>query len=416
MENVLRDGDDSKEEKCNEIPMYSQYVLNNGCFYFKNIMFVNRVLNVNSEISAVDNSETNFNVIVENNLTVINIKQLNIKINNNNSNHDIFDYDYNVRKVENNNSRVFVVDLERIYWNKWRDYIKKKITTRTNKCDKINSFLLKIQEKLNSDQSKTVKCRKVSNHVISKPLKTSYNYQQAKIDNQKKLLDKQQKEIERLKLQQLKLESEKAMLENQKLLDQTYDKSEKMVKIKNVARNISAVKASPSDILNRMEIRALDRQAKWNAIKERHRKMEADKQKKKEELKEKCLKEQMEQKRKQLFETRENLRLKKIEESKKKIEREIWQKNIKIADDFYRKVLLRKGLNAFTLNLESTRSQMHKAANYYNGKILGVCFNKWLFFTNNNLNEKIFLAEQFYNRKLKKSAFIGFLKVRVIMS
>lgn len=414
--NVLRDRDRSREENCTKTQMHDQYVLNDGCFYFKNSMSVNRVLNVNSEISAVD-SENDFNVIVENNLTVINVKQLNININNNN-NHAIFNYDSNnVRGEQSNNSRVIIVDLERKYWDKWRDYTKKKISTRSNKCDKINSFLLKIQEKLNADKSaKSVKCQKVSNRVASKQVKTSYNYQQAKIENQKKLLDKQQKEIERLKLQQLKLESEKAMLENQKLLDQTYDKCEKMVKIKNVAQKVPVVKAcSPSDILNRMEIRALDRQAKWNAIKERHRKMELDKQRKKEELKEKCLKEQMEQKRKQLFEARENLRIKRIEESKKQIEREIWQKNIKIANDFYRKLLLRKGLEVFRSNLKNTRLQMQKAANYYNKKMISICFNKWLFFVNNNLNEKIFLAEQFYKRKLIKTAFLGFFKVRVIL-
>jgi len=368
-----------------------------------------KILDMNPDIGTVD-GENKFNVVVENNLTVINIQQLNINVN-----HDkrtIFEYDDIDKTKEKSNSKVCVIDLEKIYWDKWRHYVKKKMSGKKNKREKIDSFLMKIQEKLNADRMKIPKIHKLSNRVVPKQVKTVYDRQQTKIENQKKLLEKQQEEINRLKLKQLKLESEKAMFENQILLDQTYCTSEKMLKIKNVPQKKSVIqKASPSDILNRMEIRALDRQAKWKAIKEKRKQMEQENQRKKHELEQRCLKEQMERKRKELFEARENLRLKRIEECKQQMERDILRQNIKIADDFYQQILKKKAFEAFKVNLWNRRLSIEKASNYYNKKVLEICFNKWRFFVNNNLNEKILLAEQFYKRKLMKIVFLGFLKV-----
>ncbi|XP_025420043.1 coiled-coil domain-containing protein 191 isoform X2 [Sipha flava] len=369
-------------------------------------------------ISDIDHSvldgDNKINIILENNLTVINVQQLNININDNN-NTEYPMYDNDIHRTENNNicnSEVFIMDLERIYWDKWRDYVKKLKFKRKNRCEKIDNFLTKIQEKLHVDQQKSSKMQKTWCRIVPKQIKTTYDRQQIKIENQKKLLEKQQKEIERLKLQQLKLESEKAMLENQKLIKQTFNESEKRLKIKHVPpKSTVALKANASDILNRMEIRALDRQAKWEALKERRRKMEQEQQRKKQQLEENCLKEQMELKRKQLFEARENMKLKKNEECKRKMERKILRDNIKIADNFYRKCLLKKGLEAFIENLMNVRTQIREASYFYDKKMLEICFNKWRFFVNNNSNEKIFLADQFYKQKLMKTMFLAFFKI-----
>lgn len=394
-------------------------VVNNISVLYAPAMNAN-ILNVNSGISGDVGGGNSYNLIVENNLTVIHVvHQSNTSVDAKNTECDDRDVLFEGSNIssdkEKNDSQVLIVDLERIYWDKWRDYVSKKMSSRTNRCEKIDRFLLKIQEKLKVNQLKNVKMNKASKRIVPKEIKTVYDRQQIKIENQKKLLDQQQKEIERLKLQQLKLESEKALLENQKMFNQTYSKSGKSLQFKNVPRKSAVVTASPSDILNRMEIRALDRQAKWEVIKERRRKMEAEEQRKKQELEEKCLKEKMEQKRKQLFEARENLRLKRIEECKQKMEREILLENIKIADDFRRRLLLKKGLEGFKINVYNIRLQMKQASNYYNKKVLGVCFSKWRFFVNNNLNEKIFLAEQFYKKKLMKSIFFGFFQVCAIL-
>lgn len=392
-----------------------QCVLNNSMFRCN----TPNVLTINSENSTTVDDKNRYNVIVENNLTIINIQHLNINIQNyNNDEHNImqFGYDSVGKEEEKSSSEVIIMDLERIYWDKWRDHVRKKVSFRTNRLEKIDSFLLKIQEKLNVDKPKCSKMHKSSKNIESKEVKTVYDRQNDKIKNQKQLLEIQKKEIDRLKLQQLKLETEKAMLENQKMLDQTYDKSEKRLKVKTgPPAKCSIIKASKSDILNRMEIRALDRQVKWEAIKERRRKIEQEKQKKKQELEEKCLKEQMEQKRKKLLEARENFKLKRIEECKQKMERDILIQNVKIADDFHQRLLIKNGFEAFKLNLKNEKLLMEKASTYYEKKILGSCFSKWRFFTNNNLNEKIFLAEQFYKRKLIQTTFLSFLKVGTYM-
>lgn len=414
----MAEGTDEQLTSACEIDQYVRVVNNINMLYCNNIaptMNAN-ILNVNSGISGDVGGENSYNVIVENNLTVIHVHQLNTSVGTNNVDYDmLFEYGNVGRAKEKNDSQVLIMDLERIYWDKWRDYVNKKMSSKTDRSEKIDTFLSKIQEKLKANQLKSDKMHKVSKRIVPKEIKTVYDRQQIKIENQKKLLDKQQKEIERLKLQQLKLESEKALLENQKMFNQTYNKSGKSIQIKNVPQKSVVIKASPSDILNRMEIRALDRQAKWEAIKERRRKMELEEQRKKQELEEKCLKEQMEQKRKQLFEARENLRLKRIEECKQQMEREILLENIKIADDFYQRLILKKGLEGFKINLNNVRLQMKQASNYFNMKILGTCFNKWRFFVNNNLNEKIFLAEQFYKKKLMKSIFFRFFQVCIII-
>lgn len=418
--NVFRK--ESKEGIVMKLPMsdIDKYVRNNHNFRGNIIPTINHFLNINSEISSALDGDNKINIILENNLTVINVQQLNININyNNNTGYPIYNDDIDGTEDNyNSESKVFIIDLERIYWDKWRDYVKKLKFKRKKKCEKIDNFLMKIQEKLHTDQRKSFKMQNTSCHIVPKQVKTTYDRQQVKIDNQKKLLEKQQKEIERLKLQQLKLESEKAMLENQKLLKQTFDESEKRLKIKHVPpKSTDVLKVSALDILNRMEIRALDRQAKWEALKERRRKMEQEKQRKKQQLEENCIKEQMDLKRKQLFEAREHIKLKRNEEYKRKIEKKMLRENIKIADNFYRKYLLRKGLEVFIKNIMNVRSQIREASYFYEKKILEMCFNKWRFFVSNNSNEKIFLADQFYKQKLMKTTFLAFFKVynRIIL-
>jgi len=319
--------------------------------------------------------------------------------------------------------------LQRIYWDRWRDYAAKSKASRghagTN--DKVDMFLSKIQEKLDIDDNRRRKNKtpgnnnnrqtNVWNHAA--PTKRSVSNgdrQQAKIDEQKKLLDKQRKEIERLRLQQLKLESEKALLENQRLLQDLHTSgSEKRLKTRKVPTvQQSTAVASPSDILSRMELRALERRAKWEAIKERRRKAEQEELRKKQELEEKCMRERMEQKRERLFEARENLRLRAIKESNRKAEREVQRENVRIADNLYRKLLMRRGLEAFSENLNCARWRAKEASDHYDRQLVSTCFSKWRFYVNNSLNEKILLAKQFYKRKLLKTTFFGFYEVHII--
>lgn len=431
---VLQEEYDDKGDVNGTVEMPSrdaidQYVLNNSVFYCKSMHINNPLNNIKSVISsAVNGKNDSFNVVVENNLTVITVQQLNINISSNGNAPTAFNLNNNTdggprtfdSEETNDSGGVVIVDLERIYWDKWRDYAKRRIAGRTSRCVKVDLFLSKIQDKLNADRQAQQRRRenfkaqhKSSDRTaVPKQTMTAYDRQQAKIDDQKKLLERQRKEIERLKLRQMKLESEKAVLENQKLLARTFDGSEKRSRMKTASqRNDTVVTASPSDILNRMELRALDRQAKWEAIKERRRRMEQEGLRKKREMEEKCLKEQMELKRKQLFEARERLRLKRIEERQQEIEREVLQRNVKIANDFNRRLLLKNGFEAFRSNSNDARMRMEKASDFHGKKVLGHCFDGWRSFVTNALNEKILMADHLYKRKLMETAFLGFIKV-----
>ncbi|CAH1712084.1 coiled-coil domain-containing protein 191 [Aphis gossypii] len=418
-------------------------------FRCENAVAINDVLNICRNTSC----DARINTVV-NNFTVINVQQLNVNIVNNNinyykndyNNHDgesatIFecsendcrddrttttsDRHHDTGSEKNGPKALEMCLLQRVYWDRWRDYATKSKASRglerTN--DKVDKFLLKIQEKLDKDnrrrKNKTLDNNKQTCSAWNREAPTtkrtaSRDRQQAKIDEQKKLLEKQRMEIERLRLQQLKLESEKALLENQRLLQDLHHSGgfEKRAKTRNSQPvQQSTVAASPSDILNRMEVRALERRAKWEAIKERRRKAEQEELRKKRELEEKCVRERMEQKRERLLEARENLRLRTIEEDRRKAEREAWRENVRIADDSYRKLLMRRGLEAFRTNLNCARWRAEEASDHYDRQLVGTCFSKWRFYVNNSLNEKIFLAEQFYKRKLMKMIFLGFYEI-----
>ncbi|XP_022179907.1 coiled-coil domain-containing protein 191 isoform X2 [Myzus persicae] len=394
---------------------------------------------------------------VVNNFTVINVRQLNVNIVNNHVNYyknddrgvepaTIFEYNSDDDKPDRTSTGRSRRDkaaaagdksgpeasaprlLQRIYWDRWRDVAAKSKASSGRAAgtdDKVDRFLSKIQEKLDIDDNGRRKNKSPGNNsngqswnraVPKKRTVSSGDRQQAKIDEQKKLLDKQRKEIESLRLQQLKLESEKALLENQRILQNLHaGGSERRLKPKNAPAvqqlQGTATAASPSDILNRMELRALERRAKWEAIKERRRKAEQEEFRKKLELEEKCTRERMEQKRERLLVARENLRLRAIEESRRKAEREAQRENVRIADDLYRKLLMRRGLEAFSANLNCARWRAEEASDHYDRRLVGTCFSKWRFYVNNSLNEKILLAEQFYKRKLLKTTFLGFYEI-----
>lgn len=425
-------------------------------FHCKSSKAVNGIFNICYDSS----SDARIGTVV-NNFTVINVQQLNVNIVNNHINYYKNDCDdrgvepatiseYNsddekadrttttdcchsdMAAVEKNGPEALPTCLlQRIYWDRWRDYAAKSKASRSQAGtnDKVEMFLSKIQEKLDIDDNRRRKNKTPGNNNNRQtnawdhaaPTKRSVSNgdrQQAKIDEQKKLLDKQRKEIERLRLQQLKLESEKALLENQRLLQDLHaGGSERRLKTRKAptVQHQSTAVASPSDILSRMELRALERRAKWEAIKERRRKAEQEKLRKKQELEERSTRERMEQKRERLFEARENLRLRAIKESNRKAEREVQRENVRIADDLYRKLLMRRGLDAFSENLNCARWRAKEASDHYDRQLVSTCFSKWRFYVNNSLNEKILLAKQFYKRNLLKTTFFGFYEVHNIL-
>lgn len=403
---------------------------------------------------------TTYNVVVQNHLTVINVRQLNVNIINDGcGGRDDGDrrscsrgHDRGERsrgsafgdlkadaagKTLGSDSGTTEKDPERIYWDRWKEHVKRRRSaaaasietekvrgTNADRCERIDSFLSKIQEQLlNVDRPKKTRgpCVVAVPGCGTRATTTARDRQRAKIEDQKILLERQRREIDRLKLKQLQLESEKAMLENREILNRTLgrgpDRKRSRVKqapLPTVATAVATRPAGPADILSRMEARALDRRAKWEAVRERQRAAEQEERRKRDELEERKLKERAEQKRKRLFEARENLRLKRIDECKRQAERDAWRENARTADDFRRQTLIRNGLEAFRENLKHARSRMRDAVNYHDKKALGECFSKWRFLANNSANEKVFLAEQFYKRKLMQTVFLSFYKVLII--
>ncbi|XP_050428043.1 coiled-coil domain-containing protein 191 [Adelges cooleyi] len=363
------------------------------------------------------------NFIIQNNVTIVNFNQANVNLSSQYITHEYDDKIFETIKYKNRNRNnsldgctLYNTNLQKKYWIKWRDYVvRKKMSNKTTSrdCSKIDMFLTQIREKLNEKQSmKKSKTNKEHhrNGRVAKQIKTAHDRQQTRIESQKKLLEKQQKEIERLKIQQLKLESEKAMLENQKMLHRMAENKPKTTTNSFKRRSTSMI-PSTSDILNRMQLRALDRQAKWEGIKERRRAMEQDERRKKEELEEKSLREQMELKRKKLFEARENLRQKKIQECKQQMERDVLREKLSVAAEFDRKLKIKTGLDAFKINLNNVRMEMRRASDFYDYKTVAMIFNKWRFYTNNVINEQIQISEQHYKKNLLRRTFHAFYKI-----
>lgn len=384
---------------------------------------MNQYFNVFSERNTLkDSGYIINNILVQKNITVVNcIDNVNSVIQNNYITQEHGDY-YDRKPCEKRNCtkfpntiNLYKFNLQKTYWEKWRNIVRKNKNLKNVSSkydDKINTFLTKIQEKLYEKRSKKNYEKKQPYCTAPEQVKTIYERQQTKIDNQKKLLEKQQKEIERLKMQQLKLETEKAMLENQKLSNKILNNAEKELKIKNPPKKqLSLALASPADLLNRMELRAIQRQAKWEAIKERQKIIEQEKYRKKQEQEEKSMREQMELKRKRLFEAREKLKLKKIEECKRQMERDILREKIKVADEFYSKLLIKRSFFAFQNNLNIVKLKMENASKFYDRKLTITFFNDWRSYSQKCLCVKIQLADQHYKKKLKRRIFSALYEV-----
>lgn len=422
-----------------------KYILKNRAFFRGKVDIVSNVLNVDSSENV-----SFCNIFVENTFAVINLRQMNtVNVNNNvNSMNNNDDEEQRVLRVfEHNGDGIQLeqqsddysdaakattagMDIGRIYWDRWRSFVNRRTlrgtgcggnnTTSNNCSEKIDSFLTRIQGKLNLNRAKKSHAGGKSiasvggNNTARKP--AYYDRQRATIEDQKKLLAKQRTEIERLRLQQLRLESEKAVLENEKALQghQRTHNEQCEKRSQAVTRAVAPTPArvsGPADILRRMEMRALERRAKWEAVRERRRQAEREEQRRKRDLEERSLREEMDRKRERLFEARENARRKRIEECRRQAEKDVWRGKVSIADDFRKRLVIRNGLEAFKANLRNARLREREASNFYNRKALEVCFSKWRLFVNNSSKEKIHLAEKFYKTTLMKKTFLSFFMV-----
>lgn len=275
----------------------------------------------------------------------------------------------------------------------------------------VDSFLSRIREKLNADRPPPQSKRRGQPAAVTRTA-TADDRQRATIEEQRKLLEKQRTEIERLRVRQLQLESEKATLETERALQDVRHRSRRPVpeQAPVVPVTVPAV-ASPADLVHRMEMRALDRRAKWEAVRERRRQAEREEGRRKRDLEEKTLREQMERKRERLFEAREKARLKRAEECRRRAERDDWLESVRAADEFRRRSVARHGLEAFRANLRDARSRERDAVDRYRRKTLGACLSKWRWLANNSVTEKTLSAQRFYERKLLSTTFLGFFKV-----
>jgi len=448
--NETAENGDTQSMSTSTRAVIGKYVIRNRALYRGKADIVSNGLNVDS------GENVSFcNIFVENTFAVINLRQVNtVNVNNNvnsiNNNDDdeqrvlqVFEHNDGGIQLEQQTddysgaaaATIAGKNLGRIYWNRWRSFVNRRTahgagcggnTTINNCSEKIDSFLSRIQGKLNVNRAKKSRAggkliASVGGNNATRK-QAHYDRQRAMIEDQKKLLEKQRTEIERLRLQQLRLESEKAMLENEKALqghrrthNEQCEKRSQVITRAAVAPAPARV-AGPADIVRRMEMRALERRAKWEAVRERRRQAEREEQRRKRDLEERLLREEMDRKRERLFEARENARLKRIEECRRQTEKDVWREKVRIADDFRKRLVMRNGLEAFRANLRNARLREREASNFYNQKALKVCFSKWRLFVNNNSKEKIHLAEKFYKTTLMKKTFLSFFMVSRLYS
>ncbi|KDR24176.1 coiled-coil domain-containing protein 191 [Zootermopsis nevadensis] len=374
------------------------------------------------------------------------------------------DQTYEIKKECKKEKTQINKKILRKYWDIWLCMVKQKKRTLSTDHDKlqreekINKFLKVLKEQkqslastkapamtknLGNIKNETSRNSKYSYHnkqnvqnnvgfqTKTFPMHKCNEYQQSLevhlkiIAEQKSKLEEQSKLIKELQLAHFRLQTEKSTKETQEEINHTLSSCDLRLKPKakqvksrlsteykptQLPENKLAVVSlhTVPTILNRMEERARDRESRWKLIRERKQNLAEVKQKK--ERDEKKKKEEYEKWQK-IEELKENRRLEKQMEIKKKRDREKMHNLMIMASLQYKKLLMKKVMFSFKQVVALNRKLMDIAKKYYKNHLLRNYFQTWREHTQSAINLKMCKATACYNTVLVKKAFRGLFQV-----
>ncbi|KAL0880951.1 hypothetical protein ABMA27_002113 [Loxostege sticticalis] len=158
--------------------------------------------------------------------------------------------------------------------------------------------------------------------------------------------------------------------------------------------------------LQRMEKRAREREEKHALIRERRRQMEEERIRLKQQAELAKAEMDKEEKLKRIQELREKRKRDKIESIRKKQHVERLRALIVMADLHYeRSLMVRFGIRPFRKLLQIRRDNMEKAKMHYLFQLKKNVFLNWMWYTEDMLYERNYIAEEFYRKKLLRKSF-----------
>ncbi|XP_076389644.1 uncharacterized protein LOC100874723 [Megachile rotundata] len=338
-----------------------------------------------------------------------------------------------IRDIKTKIRQSMISKLTRKYFDIWRTRVKcKKITESKNTQVKeileerrIELFINAVTER----QKELMKNRKPKNRVVVKesnsacskkknvhckhvivesPAQNRLIAQKRIIEKQKAKLDEQNRIIEELKLKQMQEEISKASKETVNMAKETFTHLGQRTRRTLIHlmkqsgyrdENLTEPRqpSAPPEFLLRMEARAEARRKRVKLAEESRRKR-LEEQKRKEEaarMEEEQTKRRLE--REALAETK---RLRKEREEHRLREIERFQKLNCIADEFYRKCLLRHCMRPLIALIELNKKNMKKAEDHYRERLTWKAFTAWKKEAETRCMIKTELANSIYSKNL----------------
>lgn len=325
-------------------------------------------------------------------------------------------------RLEMNNRKMY---LSMKYVRKWKTYVKRKQDFFVEQRKKtLNTFFEKLEKKKsNINQAKDYTSRAKSQVKDYKTYQQRYKVQKHIIALQKAKLEEQNRIIEELKYNKILEASRQSVDEMREEVRKSYFEIDRQLKpkIKCLTNELKIPEVDESSLvlhclkvpqfLQRMEKRAREREEKHAMIRERRKQMEEDRIRLKQQ--EELSKAEMdkEEKLRRITELREKRKKDKIESIRRKQYTERMRALRVMADLHYERYLMvNYAIRPLKKLLEIKRYNVEMAESHYNFQLKKNVFLNFMWYTEDMVFERNYVAQNFYRKKVLRKYFEGFKK------
>ncbi|XP_026675064.1 trichohyalin [Ceratina calcarata] len=268
--------------------------------------------------------------------------------------------------------------------------------------------------KESSKESEKRKVSRVKHVIVESPAQSRLNAQKQIIEKQKAKLAEQNRIIEELRLRQMQSEISQANRDTVDIAKETLTHCGQKTRrtlvqlmqqngYRDACLTVPRRPPDPPKFLLRMEARAEARRKRIK-LAEESRRQKLEEQRRKEEAVR--IEEEQKKRRLQQEAIAEARRLRKEQEENRQREIEKYQRLNNMADEFYRKYLLKRHvLKPLITLVEEKRNNMKKADDHYRENLLRTAFTAWRSEAERQYKMKIEITELIYSKNVMASVF-----------
>lgn len=316
--------------------------------------------------------------------------------------------------------------LTKKYFSSWKAYWKKSAAMQgestSQKIDNLISALhqMKIKrrkfERSNSDEpspsDKLLRYR--ANSLSNECFRHRFKTQKEIIDTQKAKLEEQSRIIQDLKLGIIRDELSKSLEHTRSELREIFSKSSHKLKCKTAPSGIKLEDTLANFIINsnkapkflqQMEMRALERARNREIIRERKRIIDEEKQRAFEQTVEQKRKQDEEEKRRGLEAIKEKQRAELERQKLIQMNKEIYLANVKKADRFFKRNIMKKCMNRLQHNVYRSKNNMLQAERFHERTLKKTAIRRWKQYIEGKYKEQNEKADVFLRKFLLTETF-----------